>query len=274
MSRTRIKECRLDCCSHTAAFVWESHWARRVLEAMFLEKKGFLGFVWGKGQVCVNLCIVLFFCGLKGWFFLGRRTEDCIVCVCNLFTWIGSKTSKCSSQCGIGTQQSMSHWANCVANNQKPAVCLCEAVCKNDGTLSSPSLCFFLTVMGKFYTPCINAVQFSQYMYHVSRFQNYVQVFALWDKVAKAWEVWGVILQQRIDINLPLQPDMVRRKKKINGPHYLSSLWHITLIILYKTANLRSVSWEAELRLHRLTATQWTKSHYLTSPQCLISHRC
>lgn len=111
-------------------------WARPVLEAMFLEKKGILG----RGQGCVNLCTArLFLRAYRAGFLLGRRTEDCIVCVCNLFTWIGSKASKCSSQCGIGTEESMSHWASCLPNNQKSG-CVSERLCV-DGSVQS--VCLF-----------------------------------------------------------------------------------------------------------------------------------
>lgn len=91
-----------------------------------LGEEGLSWFCARKGPSLCEFVYSPFFRQLKGLVFFLADEQKTALCVCNLFTWIGSKTSKCSSQCGIGTQQSMSHWASCVANNWKPAVCLWE----------------------------------------------------------------------------------------------------------------------------------------------------
>lgn len=70
--------------------------------------------------------------------------------------------------------------------------------------------------------------------------------------VTKASVVLGVIIHQLSDINLPLPPQWVRRKKIIGL--IIFHLFGILHSLFYtKTASMSPVTWEAELRLHRLT---------------------
>lgn len=72
MLGTRIKECSLDCPSHKAALCERATERGVALEAVFLEKKGFLGFLCVREEraEAVRICVVVSFFFLFSFFLL------------------------------------------------------------------------------------------------------------------------------------------------------------------------------------------------------------
>lgn len=161
------------------------------------------------------------------------------MCVCNLFTWIGSKASKCISQCGIGTEESMSHWASCLPDTQNLPVrryawmsariafpCVCVCLCWFYGFF--PCLCKQCKPYGLGW---INVANFNTILRMCLTEREALPQHTQAPAWTKALVAFYTIIHQVFDMNLLLSSHSVRKKKNNNWAHYLSSLWHIRFII-------------------------------------------
>lgn len=152
MLGTRIKKWRLNCCSHKTA-LYERATERHILEAMFLEKKGILGFERERGQGCVNLCIppFFFFYGLKGLVFFLADKQKTALCVSVIsLPGLAAKLASAAPSVELAPR-SQCHTERAAFQTTQNWLCVWDCVCGGQHAAVYQFVC-----LCSFYSPCVS----------------------------------------------------------------------------------------------------------------------